>query len=85
MIIKTDKEGKFDVAWAWAPVGEDGDLMIEYEDARPMASIAADWEGCQRITKESDEEGNAEYEGYTCIRSIVRRRRPVVQLTLMRE
>lgn len=82
----TTSEGKtYDVAWAYAPVGEDRDLMLEYADARPMAQIVADWEGCERITRQSAEEGDAEYEGYTRIRSIVRRRGDTVQVTLMKE
>lgn len=84
MIITTDKGKTYNVAWAYAPAGEDGDLMLEYSDARPMAQIAADWEGCERINRQSDEEGDAQYKGYTRIRSIVRRRGDAVQVTMMR-
>lgn len=83
MTLTTSRGQTYDVTWAYAPVGEYGDLMLEYPDARPMAQIAEDWEGCERITRRSAEEGDAVYEGYTRIRSIVRRG-STVQLTLMK-
>ena len=59
--------------------------MIEYDDARKISEIAADWEGCERITRESAEVGNAIYEGYTEIRIISRQRNGAVQITLKKE
>lgn len=84
MTITTSKGKTWGVIWAYAPVGDDEDLMIEVRDDRHMAQIAEDWEGCDRIERCSDTEGDAVYEGYTRIRSIVRRRGDIVQVTLMK-
>lgn len=86
MTLTTDRGKAFDVSWAWAPVGEDEDLMFELaSDARPLSEIAADFENCARIHRASETEGDADYDGYTRIRSIVRQKRARVQLTLMKE
>ena len=85
MKLDTSKGKTVDARWAWAPANADGDLMIEYDDARKISEIAADWEGCERITRESAEEGNAIYEGYTDIRIMSRQRNGAIQITLKKE
>lgn len=80
MKIRTSKGVEHDAHWAWA--GEDGVLTLEYADARPMSQIAAEWEGCERILRESEEEGDKEYDGYTDIRSIVRQQSGAVTVAL---
>lgn len=85
MTLETSKGKKVHARWAWAPANEDGDLMIEYDDDRKISEIATDWEGCERITRESEEEGNAVYEEYTEIRIMSRHRNGAVQITLKRE
>ena len=85
MTLTTSKGKSFPVRWAWAPANDEGDLMIEYDDDRKISEIAADWEGCERITRESAEEGNAVYEGYTEIRIMSRQRNGAIQITLKKE
>lgn len=85
MTLTTSKGKAFPVRWAWAPVNDEGDLMLEYDDARKTSEIAADWEGCARITRESAEEGNAVYEGYTEIRIMSRQKNGTVRITLNKE
>ena len=85
MTLTTSKGKAFSAHWAWAPVNDEGDLMIEYDDARKISEIAADWEGCARITRESAEEGNAVYEGYTEIRIVSRQKNGTVRITLKKE
>lgn len=85
MTLETSKGKTVEALWAWAPANADSDLMIEYEDARKISEIAADWEGCERITRESAEEGNAIYEGYSEIRIISRQRNGAIQITLKKE
>lgn len=85
MTLTTSKGKTFDVSWAWAPAGEDGGLMLEYEDGRKLSEIAADWEGCSRIHRESEEEGNADYDGYTVLRLVSRQKSGAVQITLNKE
>ena len=85
MILTTSKGKTVDASWAWAPANADGDLMIEYSDARKISEIAEDWEGCANIHRESEAEGNADYDGYTDIRIIARQRNGAVQITLRKE
>ena len=85
MKLDTSKGKTVDARWAWAPANADGDLMIEYDDARKISEIAADWEGCERITRESAEEGNAVYEGFTEIRIMSRQRNGAIQITMKKE
>ena len=85
MTLTTSKGKSFPAHWAWAPANADGDLMIEYDDARKISEIAAEWEGCALITRESAEEGNAIYEGYTEIRIMSRQKNGAIQITLKKE
>ena len=82
MKMTTSKGKTFEINWMWGPVGEDGDLMLEYADERPMADIAADFEGCESFRRESETEGDREWTGYTRLRSMIRAGRGKVQLTL---
>lgn len=72
------------IRWMWL-VEQTGELMIEYADSRPMSQIAADWEGLERLKRESDTEGDAVYEGFTLIRRMVKDpiRPEMVQLVLV--
>ena len=85
MTLETSKGKTVKARWAWAPANADGDLIIEYDDTKNISEIAADWEGCERITRESAEEGNAIYEGYTEIRIMSRQRNGAIQITLKKE
>lgn len=85
MTVTTSKGKTFDVNWMWGPVGVNDDLMLEYEDERPLSEIAADFEGCESFHRESETEGDKNWTGYTGLRSIVRSGRGRVQLTLYRE
>ena len=85
MTLETSKGKTVEARWAWAPATADGDLVSEYDDARKISESAADGEGCERITRESAEEGNAIYEGYTEIRIMSRQRNGAIQITLKKE
>lgn len=85
MQIETSKNKTYDVKWCWAPVGEDDDLMLELKnDARLLYQIAEEFEGLSYISRTSETEGDAWYEGYNSVRSIIRRPKGAVQLTLMK-
>ena len=82
MTVTTSKGKTFDIDWMWGPAGAHGDLMLEYADTRPMAEIAADFEGVDHFHRESETEGDRDWDGYTHLRSVVRSGRGKVQLTL---
>lgn len=83
MTLTTDKGKTFDIHWAWAPAGADGDLMLEYEDERDLAAIVADFDGVAHFHRASELEGDMDFDGFTRIKAVVRDfRRGTVQLTL---
>lgn len=72
MTITTSMGKTFNVDWAWAPVGSDKRLMIQYEDARRISEIAGDFDGLQSIIREDENEGDATYTGYSALVSVIR-------------
>ena len=85
MTVTTSKGKTFAIDWMWGPVGANDDLMLEYADDRTLSEIAADFEGNDSFHRESETEGDKDWEGYTGLRSIVRSGRGKVQLTLSRD
>ena len=84
MTINNFRGKTFEIQWAWAPVGFDGDMMVQLRDERPLAQIAADFEGCDFFLRESPEEGDMEFEGFTRLRCIQRTPDGSVRVLLMR-
>ena len=84
MKLTTSKGKTFEVGWMWGPVGADGLLMLEYADDRALSQIAADFEGCEHFHRESETEGDRDWDGYTRLRSVVRSGHGKVQIALER-
>lgn len=88
MTVTTSKGKTFPIDWMWGPVGLSGELMLQLRDDRPLSEIAADFEGCEHFHRESDDEGDMDFDGYTVPQSIVRpayeRNPDIVQITLAR-
>lgn len=88
MTITTSKGKVLDIEWAWAPVGMFKDMMLQFRDDRPLSEIVADFEGCEHFRRQSEEEGDMDFDGYTAVKSIVRpfyeTDHAVVQLTMAR-
>lgn len=85
MTVTTSKGKTFDTDWMWGPVGADGQLMLEYADGRALSEIAADFEGVERFHRESETEGDRDWDGYTRLRSVMRSGGGKVQIALERE
>lgn len=85
MVLTTDRGTRFQVNWAWAPVGYEEDLMFELtKDSRPISQIASDFEGLTRIHRSDTPEGEMDYDGYSDIRSIVRQANGAVEIRLFK-
>lgn len=54
------------------PVNSKMELVISYEDPRPMAEIVHTWDGNEKITTENDFGDVQEFAGFGNIRRIVR-------------
>lgn len=72
MTITTSDEKTFKVDWAFAPVGPYRDLMFQLRDKRPLSEISSDFEGCEHFHRQSEDEGDMDFDGYTVLKSIVR-------------
>ena len=72
MTVTTSRGKTFDVDWMWGPLSDSGELMLQYHDTRQMASIAKDFDGIDHFHRESETEGDIDFDGYTRIMSIVR-------------
>ena len=84
MRITTNRGKTFDVNYAFAPTSK-GTCMMEILDNRPIAEVAADFDGLETISRESENEGNAVYTGYDTLVSVFRNTaKGTVQLTLER-
>lgn len=88
MTVTTSKGKTFDVDWMWGPVGYSEDLMLQYTDGRPIWEIASDFAGCDHFHRESDTEGDMDFDGYTLLKAVIRpdmeRNPDIVQITLTR-
>lgn len=86
MKMTTSKGKTFEIDWMWGPTGLFGDLMLQYSDERLLSKIAKDFEGVEHFHRESEDEGDMDWDGYTVIKSIIRpqyEQNPnVVQITL---
>lgn len=72
MKLKTSKGTVFGVDWAWAPVGPSGEMMLQLHDDRPLAEIASDFDGCDSFHRESQDEGDMDFTGYSVLTGITR-------------
>lgn len=84
MTITTSRGKTFDIDWMWGPVSIADDVMMQYHDDRAIAEIAADFEGVEHFHRESETEGNKDYDGYTVIQSISRHQRDLVRITFIK-
>lgn len=86
MTVATSKGDTFEIDWMWGPIGLDNDLMIQFHDGRLLSDIAADFECCDHFHRESELEGDMDWDGYTVLKSVVRpqltRDPDAVQITL---
>lgn len=72
MTVTTNRGQTFDVNWAWADESQNR-LMIELKDeARSIEEIASAFDGLDTISRESEEEGDATYNGYDTLLGVVR-------------
>ena len=72
MTVTTSKGKTFDIESMWGPTIIGGQLAIRLRDARALSKIAKDFEGCDGFQRESELEGNMDFEGYTQLVSISR-------------
>lgn len=71
MKIKTSKGKTFDVVTAFGPIST-GELVIRMYDDRPLSDVAVDFDGCDYFRRESETEGDIDFDGYSVLTGINR-------------
>lgn len=72
MKLTTSKGLTYNVDWADGPTITSSGLLIQLQDSRSLAVIAAEFEGNETIRRESETEGNKEWNGYTELLRVAR-------------
>lgn len=72
MKLKTSKGFEYNVDWADGPTRTSGALMIQMHDDRSLYRIAAEFDGLEKVERESETQGNKEWNGYTELTRIAR-------------
>lgn len=90
MKIETSKGNNFNIEFICSPLRDGSKAIIEMEDARPLAEIAADFDGLESIKKTvSGRNDKAVYEMYEGFSRLVGIQRDMasgsVRLTLAKE
>ena len=71
--------------WMYSPSQYQDQVILQFRDERPLSRIAPDFEGCESLRRESSNEGNLDYLGYTELIALLRpdpSHPDLVQLTL---
>ncbi|MBP3647188.1 MAG: hypothetical protein J6K55_12285 [Clostridia bacterium] len=82
MKLTTSKGLTYNVDWADGPTITSSGLLIQMQDSRSIAVIAAEFEGNETIRRESETEGNKEWHGYTEVMRVARVAEGVVTIAL---
>lgn len=72
MKLTTSKGFEYTVDWADGPTIISNALIIQMKDERSIAQIAEEFEGAETIARESENEGNKEWRGYTELLRVAR-------------
>ena len=82
MQLRTSTGGYYTIQWAAVTNG--GLLFVQMEDARPLSSIAAEFEGLEWLRREDENEGDRLFDGFGLLNGIKRIEPGVVQMALER-
>lgn len=86
MKLTTSNGKTFTIDWMWGPVSPYADLMLQYHDDRELSDVASDFENIEHFHRESEDEGDMDWYGYTALKAIIRpeyeRNPDVIQITL---
>lgn len=72
MTVTTSRGKTFDVDWMGGPTSITGEVVLEYKDSRNFIDIIKDFDNVDYFHRESDNEGNMDFYGYTKLVGITR-------------
>lgn len=84
MTITTNRNQTYTVDWIDSLLTDPKKLLMQMEDARPIAQIVPDFDGLTRIDRVSETQGDKTYEGYTSLTGISRKNDGKILITMER-
>lgn len=85
MKLTTSKGKTYDVEWVDGPTTISGTVILCMHDARRLPEIAAEFDGLESLKRESEDQGNKTWTGFTALNRISRNADGYVQIALARE
>ena len=82
MKLTTSRNREYIVDWIDGPTITSGHVMMQMHDERKPAVIAEEFDGLEWLKRESEEQGDKLFEGYSNLVSITRKNADVVLLSL---
>lgn len=70
MKVQTSRNKEYDAIYIDGPTRISGTLMMRLEVNRPILEVAAEFENLEWIRRESADQGNKEWTGYTRLVSV---------------
>ena len=82
MKLTTSKGNEYTVNWIDGPTITGGMVILQMDDERPLSEIAAEFENLEWLKRESESQGNKEFNGCSVLKHIVRMADGMVQIAL---
>ena len=85
MKLTTSKGNEYQVDWIDGPTFSTGEVLLQMKDDRRLPEIAAEFDGLDWLKRESENQGNKAWEGYSVLKMITRLDDGTVRMTLDKE
>lgn len=72
MTLTTSRNKTYNVIYVDGPTRLGGTVMLRMEDPRPILEVGAEFDGLEWMRRESENQGNKEWNGYTQLVSVRR-------------
>lgn len=73
MELKTSLNKTYEVDWVDVATATSGNLLLQMKDERPLHLIAAEFDGLEWLYRESEEQGNKMFKGFSRLSRIYRK------------
>ena len=82
MKLTTSKGNKYTVDWIDGATIISGEVILQMSDSRSLAVIAEEFDGLEWLKRESENQGNKEFNGFNALNRIYRLPNKKVQIAL---
>lgn len=85
MTLTTSRNKTYNVDWIDGPTITNGMVMLQMHDTRRLPEIAEEFDGLESMKRESENQGDKEFVGFTVLQRIARVSKDVVLIALGKE